>query len=88
MVNCPACGKENAPHRKRCVHCGGPLGGTSGAGFVLSADEDEHTELVGGFEEDEHTEIPDGYREDEHTKVIWPRMVTRVAPPPTSTPIH
>ncbi len=45
MVECPACGKENAPHRKRCVHCGGPLGETTGTRVVGPADDDEHTEL-------------------------------------------
>ena len=70
MVTCPACGKENAPHRKRCVHCGGPLGETSSTRVVESADEDEHTEIDGGFEEDEHTEIPGGYKEEEHTRVL------------------
>ncbi|MCJ7756311.1 MAG: protein kinase, partial [Thermoanaerobaculales bacterium] len=70
MVTCPACGKENAPHRKRCVHCGGPLGETSSTRVVVAADEDEHTEIDGGFEEDEHTEIPGGYKEEEHTRVL------------------
>ena len=69
MVNCPACGKENAPHRERCVHCGGALTGTTGVRVVVSADEDEHTELGGGFEEDEHTEIPGGHIEGEQTIV-------------------
>jgi len=70
MVKCPACGKENAPHRTRCVHCGGPLRETPGVRVVVSSDEDEHTELGGGFDEDEHTEIPGQYIAGEQTKVL------------------
>jgi tetratricopeptide (TPR) repeat protein/tRNA A-37 threonylcarbamoyl transferase component Bud32 len=70
MVKCPACGKENAPHRDRCVHCGGALAGTTGVRVVVSSDEEEHTELGGGFDEDEHTEIPGQYIAGEQTKVL------------------
>ncbi len=70
MVNCPACGKENAPHRKRCVHCGGPLGETSGVGVVVSVGQAEHTEIALGPGADEHTEIPGGLNDDEHTRVL------------------
>ena len=71
MVTCPSCGKENAPHRDRCVHCGGPLKESTGSGIAVHPEpEEEHTEVDGGFQEDEHTEVDGGYREDEHTRIL------------------
>ena len=57
MLSCPTCGKENAPHRERCVHCGGLLNEKTGSSAGTSDQDEEHTELPGGFNEDEHTQV-------------------------------
>ncbi len=69
MLSCPTCGKENAPHRERCVHCGGPLNEKTGSSAGTSDRYEEHTELPGGFKEDEHTQVlPEEPAEDEATQ--------------------
>jgi len=57
MVTCPTCGKENAPHRDRCVHCGGPLEESTEISFVDHEEENEHTEIIGEFSDDESTQL-------------------------------
>jgi hypothetical protein len=68
MMSCPSCGKENSPHRDRCVHCGARLQDRPKTTPIIVPDqEDEHTELAGVLEEDEHTELAGVIEEDEHT---------------------
>ena len=71
MVSCPSCGKENSPHRDRCVHCGARLQDRPKTTPIIVPDEEEgHTELAGVLEEDEHT-APEGNLEaDEHTQLL------------------
>ena len=69
MLSCPTCGKENAPHRERCVHCGGLLNEKTGSSAGTSDQDEEHTELPGGFNEDEHTqELAEEHADDDATQ--------------------
>ena len=68
MVTCPSCGKESAPHRDRCAHCGSPLPEDSRRDPVADL-EDEHTEFLGAGDGDEHTAALAG-NGGEHTAVL------------------
>ena len=76
MLTCPSCGKENAPHRVQCVHCGSPIDG-GGSEHVAGVGDEEHTQVLpeadeGGPDaaEDERTELIGGDPGDEHTELV------------------
>ena len=58
MVTCPTCGKENAPHRDRCVHCGAALSDRKAAPRPFTEFQDEYTMVIEDGDEDEHTWVP------------------------------
>ncbi|MCU0234984.1 MAG: serine/threonine-protein kinase, partial [Thermoanaerobaculales bacterium] len=68
MLSCPLCGKENPPHRERCIHCGAAMRagqGEEGTEILAPGAAEERTELLGGFDGSGHAATG-----DDHTAVL------------------